>query len=229
MYFPFKTAKHTKKQRMGERVGVYIALGGWRISVFEQGKLAQGVPLLKGVLEFFLHVARLISRALDFRFFFGTVELGFRLGHSQESLSTLRAAVLGWDQWKAQEIGESEVFAVPVPVHAERECRDWCLLVLKSADDKQTLGAARNIHATVYYRPGQKGVVALAKHAAVCLHALIQGLDNARSEDVSIRDERFPDGISSIDTSVATVGQVFRLLTGGVIQVSLIWKTQCTW
>ena len=62
------------------------------------------------------------------------------------------------------------------------------------------------------YRPDQKGVVALAKHAAVCLHALIQGLDNARSEDVSMRKERFPECISSIDTSVATVGQVFRLL-----------------
>jgi len=66
----------------------------------------------------------------------------------------------------------------------------------------------------VYYRVGQRGIPALSLTVVRQLVGLIRDTESLPSDNLSVLEECFPEGVSSVDTSLVLLGWVFREIAG---------------
>ena len=203
--------KRGKKRRgaVSERVGVDLSALGWKLSVFREEALRERKPVAKDTMEFFLILARLVSRGLDLPVAIGSHTLGKRLAESvarQERHRDLIEELKDWQSFTRSEVTAAKQFLLPVPLHAVPDCREWVLLVVSSAKEGETLGEASKLRVKVAERSGGKRV---GERIAPCLQAIIHGRESCGKDGADVEKQVFPADAVSWDTTLAVLGLVW--------------------
>ncbi|MCP4035820.1 MAG: hypothetical protein GY733_02695, partial [bacterium] len=170
---------------VGERGSVNVFAGKFSLSVFREQALRENRMVPKDVLEFFLIVARHVSRVLELPLAVASHKLGHMVG-TEQNLAQLLAGVEGWQQWSVRDVRGAVEWYVPVCVDVSGQTADWVFVRVVSATEGEALGGAQALVVQVTDRARRQR---LARRVACAVVSLLRGAPVQSLDAVGARVE----------------------------------------